>query len=438
MPVALRLRLVGIWLLLIGLVGFPGAGRAEPLLFPPDEALGPPVYSYAAIPVSGGEPFGAAPPIGEAVDERPGLRDEPEADWSRDPWGEAFADSPTGRVDFSGLPPYPVESNAAVDRFVELFRSPSRRAVVSRWLERSSRYLGMIREVFRRKGLPEDLAFTAMVESGFNPVAVSGAGAKGLWQLMERTGRRYGLRVDRWVDERLDPEKATEAAAEYLKDLFGQFGHWFLAQAAYNAGEVRVARAVERAGSSDFWTIARGRWLTEETRRFVPQILAAILIARDPGGHGFDLAPDAPMDYDRVAVPFSLSLKRLAALAGLPLDVLLELNAELRRGVTPPGETYTLKVPPGSGAAVGEALDRLEAGRSRVAARRGRRAGAETAAGVHIVRPGETLSHIALRYGLSLVDLVRLNGLDPGALIFPGDRIRLTASLHVAGHEATR
>ena len=157
-----------------------------------------------------------------------------------------------------------------LDRF-----TGNQREVVNLWVGRAGRYLGMIRSVLRSRDLPEELAYTAMIESGFNPLAVSRAGAKGMWQFMAGTARRYGLRVDHWIDERLDPEKSTVAAASYLRDLYNMFGSWNLAQAAYNAGEVKVSRAMRATGSSDFWTLARTNHLRTETKEFVPQIHAA-------------------------------------------------------------------------------------------------------------------------------------------------------------------
>src|SRR5207245_5672865 len=161
----------------------------------------------------------------------------------------------------------------------------------------------MIREVLRTRGLPEDLAFTAMIESGFKPDAVSRVGAKGMWQFMAATARRYGLRVDRWVDERLDPERSTVAAAAYLRDLYNLFGSWPLAQAAYNAGEVKVARAISKTGSRDFWTLAQSRHLRRGTKEFVPQIHAATVIGRDPDRYGFDFDDLHPVPFATPPAP---------------------------------------------------------------------------------------------------------------------------------------
>lgn len=328
-----------------------------------------------------------------------------------EPLADAIADASEPPIVSRLLSPYPFVVNEWVRYFLEHFQTPSRREIVGLWLNRSGRYLSMIREIFRKHGLPDELAYLAMIESGYNPVAVSRAGAKGLWQFMEHTARRYGLRVDRWVDERLDPEKSTVAAALYLRDLFDQFGSWFLAKAAYNAGEMKVIQAVQRSRSVDFWTLTRGRVLREETKRFVPAVLAAALIAQDPERYGFDVTPEPPMAYDLVTAPSSLELRHLAARSGVSLEDLHRLNPELRRGVTPPGGPYTLKVPRGTSAFAEAVLQEI---RSILA--KGL---------VHVVKPGEALSRIAKRYGVSIAELVRWNGLSDASRIFPGDRLRV-------------
>ncbi len=307
---------------------------------------------------------------------------------------------------------YPVVFNEWVEHFLDFFQTPGRRAITSIWLNRSGRYLDMIRSVLQSHGLPVELAYVAMIESGFNPVAVSRAGAKGLWQFMEHTARRYGLRVDRWVDERLDPEKSTVAAAMYLRDLFGQFGSWLLAKAAYNAGELKVARALEHGRTDDFWVLTRGRVLREETKRFVPAILAAMLIGQDPERYGFEVSPEPPLAYDVVTVPPLVELKRLGPSAGIPPEELMRLNPELRRGITPPESPYSLKVPSGTASLVGLALTEIRPGRGTV----------------HVVRPRDTLSGIAKRYGVSVSDLARWNRLSDPSRIFPGERLVISES----------
>ena len=350
-----------------------------------------------------------------------------------DPWAEAFAESARlMSVPLDDSQSYPVDHDHDQVRFFLDRFTGSGRAIIGNWLNRSSNYLGMIRGTLRTHGLPEDLAFTAMIESGFNPLAVSHAGAKGLWQFMADTGRRYGLRVDQWVDERLDPEKSTVAAASYLRDLYGMFGSWHLAQAAYNAGEMTVTRAIMATGSTDFWTLARSRFLKRETKEFVPQIQAATVIGRDPARFGFEPAEAAELTAERVTVPPSTDLRRLSAASGIPSETLRSLNPVLVRGVTPPGASYELKVPAGSRASVVSAIARKE--RVQVAAvtkpsGSGRKptpavsAKSVGMAGVHVVRPRDTVSTIAKQYGVSVSDVLRWNGLSKQDSIRPGDRL---------------
>jgi membrane-bound lytic murein transglycosylase D len=247
------------------------------------------------------------------------------------------------------VPSYPIVLNPTVEALIDYFTARERERF-GLWIARSGRYLSMIQRIFRERGLPTELAYTAMIESGFSPRAVSRVGAKGLWQFMEATARRYGLVVNRWVDERLDPVKSTVAAARYLGDLYGMFGHWFLAQAAYNAGEARVDRAMKRAKTSDFWALTQTRHLPNETKRFVPQILAATVITQAPTRYGFDVTMETPLAYDEVAVKRVLDFETIAALAKVPVEAVRELNPALRGGVTPPFASYVLRLPAGAGA----------------------------------------------------------------------------------------
>jgi membrane-bound lytic murein transglycosylase D len=242
-----------------------------------------------------------------------------------------------------------------------------------------------------------------MIESGFSPRAVSRVGAKGMWQFMEATGRRYGLKVDRWVDERFDPLKATVAAASYLGDLYGMFGHWFLAQAAYNAGEGAVARAIHRAKTSDFWALTQTRHLPNETKRFVPQILAATVINRAPARYGFDVVMEQPVEYEEVTIKRPLDFETIASLAGVTAEDVRDLNPALRGGITPPFGSYLLRVPVGSAARLEAALQNAPAAKL-------------VSWGLHRVGKQESLVGIARLYRITPQRLSEINGLVNGRL----------------------
>ena len=345
---------------------------------------------------------------------------------AEDGWAAAFAGG--SRVAYGAImaPAYPVTLNPQVQFFLDRFTG-AYREVVARWVARSGHYLAMVRDVLRARGLPEELAYTAMIESGFKPDALSRVGARGMWQFMAPTARRYGLRVDRWVDERLDPEKSTVAAAHYLRDLHDQFGSWPLAQAAYNAGEVKVTRAIKQTGSRDFWTLAQSRYLRRETKEFVPQIHAATMIGREPERYGFEVDEVEPPAFDTITVPASTDLRRLAASAGLDAGVVRGLNPTLVRGVTPPGAPWMLRVPAGEHDRVVAALAPRRAP-ALAGTGRGEVTRAAASGDVHVVRPRDTVSGIARRYGVSVDDVMRWNRLDSQDRIRPGDRLRVARS----------
>ena len=216
-------------------------------------------------------------------------------------------------------------------------------ASFSMWLNRTNRYLPMIRSIFQKEGLPHDLAFIALIESGFHPRAYTEDGTAGLWQFTLQTGRTHGLQRTTWIDERLDPEKSTWAAAGYFKSLYAMFGDWGLAIAAHHAGEESVRQAIETTGGSDFWQMD----LPRETARFVPFVMAAATIAKNPGAYGFQLQSTPPLTYETVIVDQSLHLQTIAEGMQIPLDQLQSLNPELREWRIPPGG-YALKIPVGS------------------------------------------------------------------------------------------
>ncbi len=300
------------------------------------------------------------------------------------------------------VPTYPVVINAPVEALIDQFVARDRERF-GMWISRSGRYLPMIQRIFREKGLPEELAYTAMIESGFSPRAVSRVGAKGMWQFMEATGRRYGLVINRWMDERLDPVKSTIAAAQYLGDLYGLFGHWFLAQAGYNAGESRVGRAIQRARTSDFWALTQTRHLPDETKLFVPQILAATVITRAPSRYGFDVTLESPLAFDEVVLRRSLDLDTIAGLSGVSVDTIRDLNPSLLARITPPFGTYALRLPPGVGPRFEAALQAASPS-------------SLPSWTVHRIGRNQTLTEIARLYRVTVQRLAELNHLPGGRL----------------------
>jgi membrane-bound lytic murein transglycosylase D len=248
-------------------------------------------------------------------------------------------------------PDIPLVMNDRVQDWLNYFQGPGR-GHFERYLRRSTRYIPMIRTVLKQHGLPEDLVYLAMIESGFNPHAYSRARATGTWQFIYQTGIRYGLKVDSWIDERRDPEKSTVAAAKYLKNLYDRYNNWYLAAAGYNAGEGKIDRAIRKYATEDFWELAQKRYLRAETKDYVPKLIAAALIARNPAKYGFKtVAYEEPVGFDEVTLDGPIDLRVAAKCAGTTYEDLKTLNPELLHWVTPPDYVgYRLKVPAGSSA----------------------------------------------------------------------------------------
>lgn len=309
----------------------------------------------------------------------------------------------------------PVELNERVLTFIDAFESTPRfRDAFRGGYQRMGRYETMIRRILDEEGVPQDLIYLAFIESTFKPTAYSRARAKGIWQFMAATGSRYGLRRNYYVDERSDPEKATRAAARYLRDLYTEFGDWYLAMASYNAGEAKVRRAIRRTGSRDFWAIARTRHLRRETKNFVPSILALSVMSRDPAkyGHG-DLRKDPPLEYDWAVVDGPTDLALVARLTGASTKDLRELNPHIRRGVTPPGvDSFKLRVPAGTGETFQVAYTKLP--------------DSEKIAPIMVryrIRRGDTLSTIARRHGTTVAAITQANGITSRSRIYAGSTL---------------
>ena len=305
----------------------------------------------------------------------------------------------------------PIPANDRVLRYVELFQGRLRE-FLAEGLARGAQYLPMIQATFRAEGLPLDLAYIPLIESAFKPSALSRAKARGVWQFMRGTALENGLKADWYIDERADPAKATQAAAKYLKTLNGMFEDWHLAMASYNGGPGRVKRAITRSRKTDFWTLsASTRYLPRETRDYVPMILAAVIIAKNPAQYGFDVVPVAPTPTETVLAPAALDLRRVAEWAGVPVDHIQELNPEFRRWTTPvkKGE-YVIKVPQGT-------ADRVRDGLAASAPSQ------LNAMQWHTVKRGETLASIAKKLRVNRTDLAEANYLKVNARVATGAKL---------------
>jgi membrane-bound lytic murein transglycosylase D len=306
----------------------------------------------------------------------------------------------------------PIPQNSKVLSYVELLQGRLR-DYIQESLTRGTKYLPMIQTVFRAEGLPLDLAYIPIIESGFKTNALSRASAKGPWQFMRATAVEQGLRHDWYIDERSDPEKATVAAAKYLKTLHRLFdGDWHLVLAAYNGGMGRVQRAMARSGVSDFWRLSRtSRFLPRETREYVPLILAAIIVARNPGQYGFDIVAEEPVAYEKVMLPQAIDLRRVAEWTGHSIDEIQALNPELRRWTTPVRDKdYELRLPVGTAESFNAKLAEASPGDL-------------VSLNWHTVKRGETLSTIARKLRVSRVDLAQANHISTRARLRIGQEL---------------
>jgi len=237
----------------------------------------------------------------------------------------------------------------AVDKHINLFTERIREKF-SLWLSRSGKYIELMKEILKEEHIPEEIVFIPLIESGFSPYACSPARAVGYWQFIASTAKRYGLKINWWMDERRDPVKSTVAAANYFKDLYGMFGSWNLAMAAYNAGEGKILKALNRTNTDDYWSLLDTTYIRRETKDYVPKFIAASMIANNPQDFGFEgIEYYPPLDYDEVTVNSPVDLEVAADCAETDLKVIKELNPELRRWCTPPDVSkYTLRIPAGT------------------------------------------------------------------------------------------
>lgn len=326
----------------------------------------------------------------------------------------------------------PVVIDQTVQSHIRFFNM-SIRDRFEQWLLRLNRYRPLVEDIFAEFDLPSDLVHLSLVESGFNPYDYSRAKATGPWQFMKGTGKIYGLRIDHYVDERRDPIKSTIAAARYLRDLYDLFGTWPLAMAAYNAGEGKVQRALTKAQAESFSEISRTKLIRRETKQYVPRIMAATIIARNPDQYGFNQIPVAPHVFEEVVVTRPLHFRAISNVTGIPYSELRLLNPELRRDATPPDDTaYHLKVPVGASAKVLKLLDRvptykfppqqIQVRQTRQA--RSARQGKAGSPGWYRVQGGDTLEKISRRSGIPIRTLKARNNLS-SSVIRAGDLLNI-------------
>ncbi|MAJ44008.1 MAG: hypothetical protein CMF96_04570 [Candidatus Marinimicrobia bacterium] len=310
----------------------------------------------------------------------------------------------------------PITYNRKVASIIKFFTNQGKKSV-QKWLDRSDRYKAIMLPILEDEGLPPEIFYVAMIESGLNPIAMSYAKAAGFWQFIASTGKNYGLKKNWYIDERSDFEKSTRAAANYLKDLYAEFNDWYLAFAAYNCGEGRVRRVIKRHGSRDYWKLTT---LPAETRNYVPNIMAAIFVAKDPEKYGFRVKPESILEWDVKQIDKSVSLSELAKCANTTEDILSLYNPELRRNIIPPIEknkTYSLRLPKNYNISFDSLYSLLQEEKND-----------EVVFEIHRVRSGENLWLIARKYNVRIQDIVDANKLQNTRYIRPGQRLQIPIS----------
>jgi membrane-bound lytic murein transglycosylase D len=363
------------------------------------------VYAYELQAFRAGDGFSEAPAVPAPIDE------VAEMTFPVDPGLKARAELAAKNISHD----LPLTVNDEVLSFLNFFQTPRGRAIVETGLRRAGRYREMIARVLREEGVPQDLIYLAQAESAFQPLALSRAGARGIWQFVPYRGQQYGLRHTWWIDERQDPEKATRAAAQHLRDLYHLFGDWYLAMAAYNCGPGNVQKAIERTGYADFWELYNRKVLPRETKNYVPIILALTLIAKDAPHYGIQADPEQPVPYDVVKPGRAIDLRLVAETIDVDLETLRSLNPALLRLTTPDDTTFELHLPPGTAGRFSAEIADIPADKW-VSWRR------------HRVASGETLAAIAKKYRVTPASIAEANTLERGAPLEPGEKLIIPAS----------
>src|SRR5215471_2086322 len=309
----------------------------------------------------------------------------------------------------------PLTVNDEVLSFLNFFQTPRGRAIVETGLSRSGKYRDMIARILREEGVPQDLIYLAQAESAFQPAALSRAGARGIWQFVPWRGNEYGLKRSWWVDERQDPEKATRAAAQHLRDLYGLFGDWYLAMAAYNCGPGNVQKGIERTGYADFWELYRRSVLPRETKNYVPIIVALTLIAKDAAHYGIHPELEKPVQFDMVKPGSAIDLRLVAETIDADVETLRSLNPSLLRLATPDDPSFELHLPVGTAEKFSNEIADIPAEKW-VSWRR------------HRVEPGETLTSLAKKYKVTAPAIAAANSLGGSTALTAGDKLIIPAT----------
>ncbi|MGC1621013.1 MAG: transglycosylase SLT domain-containing protein [Candidatus Acidiferrum sp.] len=363
------------------------------------------VYNEELAAFREGDGFQEAPAVPAAIDE------VAEMTFPVDPRLKERAEEAAKNISHD----LPLTVNDEVLSFLNFFQTPRGRAIVETGLRRSGRYRAMISRVLREEGLPQDLIYLAQAESAFQPLALSRAGARGIWQFVAYRGMEYGLRHTWWVDERQDPEKATRAAAQHLRDLYGQFGDWYLAMAAYNCGPGNVQKAIERTGYADFWELYRRNVLPRETKNYVPIILALTLIAKDAAHYGIQADPEHPVPTDIVKPGRAIDLRLVAETIDVDVETLRNLNPELLRLATPDDPNFELHLPVGTAERFSAEIADIPPDKW-VSWRR------------HRIEAGETLTSIAKKYHVTPAAISEANNMDRHDALDVGGKLIIPAA----------
>ena len=363
------------------------------------------VYAYELQAFRAGDGFSEAPAVPAPIDE------VAEMTFPVDPRLKERAEEAAKNISHD----LPLTVNDEVLSFLNFFQTPRGRAIVETGLRRSGRYREMISRVLQEEGVPQDLIYLAQAESAFQPLALSRAGARGIWQFVAYRGHEYGLRHTWWIDERQDPEKATRAAAQHLRDLYRIFGDWYLAMAAYNCGPGNVQKGIERTGYADFWELYKRNVLPRETRNYVPIIIALTLIAKDAAHYSIQAEPEAPAPTDVVKPGRAIDLRLVAETVDVDVETLRALNPSLLRLATPDDPSFELHLPQGTAEKFSAGVVDIPPDKW-VSWRR------------HRVESGETLASIAKKYRVTATAIADANNLERNAALDAGEKLVIPAT----------